>query len=209
MEILLEKLGKRYRKEWIFRGLNEQLKSGERIAITGPNGSGKSTLMKILSGHLSPSKGKIYFQLDKETLDPDALYRQVSFASPYMELIEEFRLKEAIRFHQQFKPFQQGIELSDFLDILGLNVASDREIRYFSSGMKQRLKLLLAILSDSSLLLLDEPTTNLDHQGMNWYHQLISDYAQNRTVIVASNIPEDFQFCSREVNIMDYKKRKN
>lgn len=208
MEVRLENLGKRYRHEWIFRGISQTLSQPHSVAITGPNGSGKSTLMRILAGHLSPSNGKITFSRQDQALDPDKVYQQVSFASPYMELIEEFRLEEAIRFHQQFKPFLNEMDLDKFLEILGLPVARGREIRYFSSGMKQRLKLLLAILSDTPLLLLDEPTTNLDRQGMQWYHKLIQQYGNNRLIIVASNIPEDFRFCTQEINIQDYKKKR-
>jgi ABC-type multidrug transport system ATPase subunit len=208
MEVRLENLGKRYRHEWIFRGISQTLSQPHSVAITGPNGSGKSTLMRILAGHLSPSNGKITFSRQGQALDPDKVYQHVSFASPYMELIEEFRLEEAIRFHQQFKPFLNEMDLDKFLEILGLPVARGREIRYFSSGMKQRLKLLLAILSDTPLLLLDEPTTNLDRQGMQWYHKLIQQYGNNRLIIVASNIPEDFRFCTQEINIQDYKKKR-
>lgn len=209
MKVLLNDVGKRYRREWIFRGLSLTLESEKAYALTGHNGSGKSTLMRILSGHLSPTTGSISFLSDTGEAIQDDFYKYISFASPYMELIEEFTLEEAVEFHQQFKPFIAGITPEEFYDILALARAKGREIRFFSSGMKQRLKLLLAILSDSTLVLLDEPGTNLDKQGINWYLDLIGRYAKNRLVVVASNVPDDFQFCTEKVDITHYKPRLN
>ena len=207
MELRLAKLGKRYRYEWIFRNINLELKTGERLAITGANGAGKSTLMKILSGHLRPSEGSFQSSYQGKEIDADTIYQHVSYAAPYIELIEELSLREAIRFHQNFKPLLPSLSPKGLLDRIQFTKSNrDKLIRYFSSGMKQRLKLLLAICSDTPLLLLDEPTTNLDRQGMDWYQELIQDYGQNRTIIVASNVEEDFQFCDRKISIMDYKK---
>lgn len=205
MHIVLENIGKRYRFEWIFRHLDFSFKSGGRYAILGPNGSGKSTLMKVLSGHLSPSRGQIQFLDGEEKIDPDELYRSVSYAAPYIELIEEFSLREAIRFHQSFKPFLQNLQVDDLIEILGFEKSVDKEIRFFSSGMKQRLKLVLAICSDSELLLLDEPTTNLDVQGAEWYRSLVDRFLGDRTVIVASNVEADYAFCEEVIRVLDYK----
>ncbi len=208
MDIVLKDVGKRYRLEWIFRQLDYRFNSGGRYAILGPNGSGKSTLMKILSGHLSPSKGQIDFQTATQKFDRDDLYRQVSYAAPYIELIEEFQLLEAIRFHQGFKPLLDGLDAEAVVTLLGFQKSRHKEIRFFSSGMKQRLKLALAICSDTALLLLDEPTTNLDTQGMDWYRQLVAQYGGDRTIIVASNIEGDYTFCEEQLDIMDWKKRR-
>lgn len=206
MQITLQQVSKRYRYDWIFKGIDYQFNASNRYAVTGPNGSGKSTLMKVLSGHLSPSKGAVEFMGDGEKIAPEAVYRQVSYAAPYMELIEEFTLREALVFHQQFKPFVQGRNPEDLLDLLAFPKARDKQIRHFSSGMKQRLKLALAFCSQSSLLLLDEPTTNLDKQGVDWYLHLVENFLGKRTVIVASNVEVDYGFCEGRLNILDYKK---
>lgn len=208
MDIILENIGKRYRFEWIFRHIDYTFKSGGRYAILGPNGSGKSTLMKVLSGHLTPSKGKIQFQQSGQKTDPDQLYRSISYAAPYIELIEEFGLREAIVFHQKFKPFIQNLQVDDLIEILGFEKSIDKEIRFFSSGMKQRLKLVLAICSEANLLLLDEPTTNLDVQGADWYRDLIDRFLGDRTVIVASNVEGDYGFCEERLSVLDWKRRK-
>jgi ABC-type multidrug transport system ATPase subunit len=203
--IQLQNAGKRYRLEWIFRGLNQTFQSGERYAILGPNGSGKSTLLKVLSGHLSPSKGKIVFQLDGSDITAEQTYRQVAYAAPYIELIEEFTLQEALNFHARLKPLLPDMTAATMYDLLQLARSRDKEIRFFSSGMKQRVKLALAICSHTPILLLDEPATNLDEQGVAWYKQLISTYAARRLVIIASNDAHDAEFCPQHLNILDYK----
>lgn len=205
MQINLQKISKRYRFEWIFRKIDFTFNSKGRYAILGPNGSGKSTLMKILSGHLTPSKGTIQFENQSTKIKVDDVYKQVAYAAPYIELIEEFSLLETIKFHRQFKPFLKELQPEDLIDLLQFSKSKNKEVRFFSSGMKQRLKLILAICSDTPLLLLDEPTTNLDEQGMAWYTSLINEFGQDRTIIVASNVKVDYDFCDESIEIMDYK----
>lgn len=205
MKIELKKVAKRYRMEWILREVSLNLESGHYYAITGPNGSGKSTLLKVLSGHLSPSKGQRIFSVDGKNLDIDQVYQHLSFAAPYLDLVEEFTLKEALNFHQKFKPFYHQMTTKQMIEVLGFKRSQNKFIRNFSSGMKQRLKLALAICSKTSILLLDEPTTNLDQQGISWYHQLINDFTNNRLVVIASNVEEDLIFCETKINMLDFK----
>jgi ABC-type multidrug transport system ATPase subunit len=212
--IQLDKIGKRFRYEWIFRHISTTFEQGRRYAILGPNGVGKSTLMKILSGHLTPSEGKMSVQFEGKILEDDAIYRHVSYAAPYIELIEEFTLTEAIDFHIKFHPLSKSLTINDLIDILGFQKSKDKEVRYFSSGMRQRLKLALAICSESPILLLDEPTTNLDVQGVEWYRTLMRQYTGSssetqegatRLVVVASNAEHDYDFCDATMNILDFK----
>lgn len=205
MRIELEQVAKRFRREWILRKVDLTIEAGKSYAIAGPNGSGKSTLLRLLSGHLTPSKGKIRYFSNRQAIDLDQVYRYLSFAAPYIELIEELTLTEALRFHRQFQPFLPGIEDQAIIDRLALPGAASKPIRHFSSGMKQRLKLALAICSDTALLLLDEPTTNLDQQGIDWYLGLIDTFKIDRTIVVASNVEVDFGFCTERVNILEYK----
>jgi len=206
MEIELREVAKRYRFEWIFRNINYHFNSQHRYAILGNNGTGKSTFLKILSGHLTPSKGKIIFTNDGKALEIEQVYQQVAYAAPYIDLIEEFTLKEAIDFQQKFKPLQDGLNTKKLIELLGFQKSVDKEVKFFSSGMKQRLKLALAICGKTNLLLLDEPTTNLDQQGMNWYQDLLDKYSANRLLIIASNVEADYQRCDQFLNIMDFKK---
>lgn len=205
MQIQLTDAGKRFRFDWIFRGLNYTFLSGQRYALLGPNGSGKSTLMKVLSGHLSLSKGKIVFQDKQQTLDPEHVYRQVSYAAPYIELIEEFTLAETLDFHLRLKPLLPGLSPEQLYELLELPRARHKELRFFSSGMKQRVKLALAVCSDTPVLLLDEPTTNLDVQAVAWFKRLVEQYAGERLLVIASNDPGDLELCREQLSILDYK----
>lgn len=206
MEIILNNIAKRYLYDWVFRNLTIHFKTTNRYAILGANGSGKSTLLKVLSGHLSPSKGTIQYKINSQEISKDDIYKHISFASPYIDLIEEFTLLESIQFHQQFKPFFNNLNTNDFLDLIQLKKAKDKEIRFFSSGMKQRLKLGLAICSNTSLLLLDEPTATLDEKSVEWFHLLLEKYTSNRLIIIASNEARDVKSCQEIINILDYKK---
>jgi ABC-type multidrug transport system ATPase subunit len=205
VNIQVQNIGKRYRLEWIFRGLNQTFRAGDRWAILGPNGSGKSTLMKVLSGHLSPSKGEIAYWHHEHKVKEEDMYKKVGYAAPYIELIEELTLEEALRFHAKLKPLLPGFSPAALYDLLALPKTRQKEIRFFSSGMKQRLKLVFAICSDTPILLLDEPATNLDVQGIEWYKRLIAEYAAQRLVIIASNDPHDAEFCPNHLNILDFK----
>jgi ABC-type multidrug transport system ATPase subunit len=205
MRIECSNLGKRYRYEWIFRGLDYTFESGESYAITGPNGSGKSTLMRLLSGHLTPSKGKIKFEISGQCIDVDDVYTSLAYAAPYIDLIEEFTLTETINFHLSLREAQPGIKPNDLIDLLGFEKSVEKQIRHFSSGMKQRLKLALTLTSNASLILLDEPNTNLDQQGTAWYMQLVERFSNGKTIIVASNVSADYSFCRKTINIMNYK----
>ena len=208
MEIILNNITKRYLYDWIFRNINQHFSTPTRYAILGANGSGKSTLLKILSGHLSPTKGTIDYKLNDQVLDKEDVYQHLSFASPYIDLIEEFTLSETVDFHKEFKPFQNNLSTDNFLEIIQLKKAKDKEVRFFSSGMKQRLKLGLAICADTSLLLLDEPTATLDEKSVDWFHQLLEKYAANRLIVIASNEERDVVTCQERINILDYKKKR-
>jgi ABC-type multidrug transport system ATPase subunit len=141
----------------------------------------------------------------RSTVDNASLYQHLSIAAPYLELVEEMTATEALKFHAAFKPLLDNISIQEILTIVGLKDAANKQIRYYSSGMKQRMKLAQAIFSDAPILLLDEPCTNLDAVGYELYHQLIKDYCSNKLVIVCSNDPHEYDFCKERIDIMAYK----
>ncbi|WP_316827567.1 ABC transporter ATP-binding protein [Pedobacter miscanthi] len=204
MNITLQNVGRRFNKEWIFRDLSTEFSSGNSYAILGPNGSGKSTLLSVLNGSLSPSEGKIFFS-DTTEIPVENIYRYISFAAPYLELVETFTLKEIIDFHFKFKNFAPGLDGKKLIGVLGLEKAANKEIKYFSSGMKQRTKLALACCTDTPILFLDEPTSNLDVQGINWYRELIENFGKDRLMIIGSNQIQEYDFCNIQIQISDYK----
>jgi len=201
MQISLAEACKRFNKEWIFKNLNFQFEAGKHYALVGNNGSGKSTLLQIIAGYSSLTKGSI----DWSPCDANNIYEQISFAAPYLELVEEFTATEQFEFQAQFKPIQKELSTEKILELIGLKNAAHKQIRYYSSGMKQRLKLALAIFSDCPILLLDEPCSNLDKEGYALYDTLIKDFAMHKLIIVGSNDPAEYHFCKAQVNLMDYK----
>jgi ABC-type multidrug transport system ATPase subunit len=207
ISIHADKLGKRFNREWIFRHFTEEITAGEKLVITGSNGSGKSTLLLMLAGYIVPTEGKLDWEQEGKTLEKESWYKLTSFASPAMELIEEFTPVEAVRHQATFKAFQRDIPLSGILQIAELEKSKGKYIKHFSSGMKQRLKLTLAILADCPLLFLDEPVTNLDKNAIQWYARMIEQYAMHKTIVVCSNqVREEYAFCQREISVNDYKK---
>ncbi|MEO6904438.1 MAG: ATP-binding cassette domain-containing protein [Bacteroidia bacterium] len=209
MQIQLSNVGKRYNYEWIFRYINQEFISENNYVILGANGSGKSTLLQIIAGSTTTSEGSITYNKDdqkKNSISEDTVYTQLSFAAPYLELFEEFTLFESIVFHAKFKPFFVGLDTAEIINLLEFKKAKNKQLKYFSSGMKQRVRLAFAILSNTPLLLLDEPTSNLDKVAIDWYQNLINIYSANRLIIVASNQQEhEYFICNKQINIEDYK----
>lgn len=205
MDIKLSAAGRRFNQEWIFRDISYTFAGGQKYAILGPNGSGKSTLLSLILGNLSPSEGEVSYSADGNAIPEAEWYRQSSFAAPYLDLVEEFTLQETIAFHFKFKDLIPGLNLRAVLDLLGLSRSEDKALKYFSSGMKQRTKLALACCTDAPLLLLDEPTSNLDVQGVSWYQDLIAQFAAKKMVIIGSNQENEYKFCDHHLQISDYK----
>lgn len=210
MNITLQNLGRRYNREWIFRHVDYTFSFGKRYAILGPNGSGKSTLLKVISGSLAPSEGEIVYEnIHARPIPTEDVYQQLTIAAPYMELVEEFTLRELIAFHFKFKSYLPGFDLEEVVRTLYLEKALDKEIRFFSSGMKQRVKLALACCSSGSIVLLDEPMSNLDTAGEDWYLSLVEHtIGADRILIIASNQEKEYAFCDEQIDINSYKQEK-
>ncbi len=205
MKINLEHIGRRFNREWIFKDVNYIFESGISYAILGANGAGKSTLLQIISGSLTSSEGIITYSKDNILLNPENVFKHLSMAAPYLELIEEFTLRELIDFHFRFKKYLPGLDRDLLVDLTGLKRSENKAIKNFSSGMKQRVKLALAFCSDTEIILLDEPVSNLDQQGVEWYLSLIEKYASGRILIICSNQIQEYSFCKMQLNIADYK----
>ena len=205
MNITLHNTGKRFNREWVFRHCSYTFTAGKNYAITGPNGSGKSTLLQVIAGATLHNEGTIEYNDGQRTTPNEQHFSNISIAAPYLELIEEMTAKEMLSFHSKFKPLIQSLSIEEMLRIVGLENAINKQLRYFSSGMKQRLKLAQAFFSNTPILLLDEPTTNLDADGIQLYLSLIANYTKDKLVIVSSNVKEEYGFCEEVIEIGNYK----
>lgn len=199
IQVTLEQASRRFGDEVIIRDLTYRFGPGDAYAVLGPNGSGKSTMIALLAGMLDPTAGTVSYNRGGETMDPEQLYRFVSLAAPYLHLDGVLTLREAFDMHASFKPFRKSVDPAGAIEKLGLHPHRDKALKDLSSGMLQRVRLGLAIFTDTPLLLLDEPCTNLDRENVRLYHELISEHGKDRTLIVASNYrEEDVAFCREE-----------
>lgn len=206
MNIVLKNIGKRYQKEWIFQNIDMSFQQNDKVAILGGNGSGKSTLLQIISGYLTPSEGSVSWTNRREQIGVAEVFRSVSLATPYMALYDEFTLEENYHFFTSFKALRNVTTASEFAHEIELTKALKKPLKEFSSGMRQRVKLGLAIMADSDFLLLDEPSSHLDANAIEWYNKLVLKYGSDRIVFVASNKEEsEIPFCNKRIEIADFK----
>jgi ABC-type multidrug transport system ATPase subunit len=203
MKISLQDCGKSFNRKWLFKDLNCTLEAGESWAFLGPNGSGKSTLCLLLAGQVWPTEGGINWEYNGKNIERNHIFSLIALASPAMELPEEFSLAEVIAMHGRVKPFSVADAQKELLELCGFaKGVLQKPILNFSSGMKQRVKLAIAAMSDTPLLLLDEPLTNLDKAGLDVYENIRKNYCTNRLVVVASNREDEYKNCSRSLRIM-------
>jgi ABC-type multidrug transport system ATPase subunit len=206
LTITVDNLSKRFNREWIFRHLSYQFDCGKIYAVTGPNGSGKSTLLQVVWGQVPQSSGAILYRKGESRIAVEETFRHLSIATPYMDLIEEFTLAEMLNFHFKLKKLRGGYTLEDLPSIMYLEDATDKQLINFSSGMRQRVKLGLALYTDADVYFLDEPGTNLDERAFGWYIRELEKLGKNVIVLIASNDPAEYPASATVLNIMDYKK---
>ena len=205
MKISLEHISKKFQRYWIFKDINYNFTAPGAYALLGANGSGKSTLLRIIAGMQNPSKGKLHVEVNGKHLEARELFPYISYCAPGMEIVEELTLRELLQFHFTFKKTLQGLSIEQIISTIGLKAAADKPIADYSSGMKQRVKLAQAFFSDTPVLLLDEPCTNLDNAGVEQYRELIETYTKRRLVIVASNDVREYFFCKEKIDVEAYK----
>lgn len=201
MDLSIQKLTKAFNEKSVFKDLTFEVRAGSRFAISGPNGSGKSTLLKIISGGALPSSGKVQYTLNGKNIAEEHLFRHVHFVAPYNTVIEELTLRELFNLHQRLGLLKSFSTFDEWLLKLDYNFIGDQRIKMYSSGMKQRVKLGLALLDDRPLILLDEPGSNLDQKGKSWMNSLFTSLRNNQTLIIASNDMSEINFCKEILNL--------
>jgi ABC-type multidrug transport system ATPase subunit len=206
LTITVNDLCKRFNREWIFRHLNFQFLPGTTYAVTGPNGSGKSTLLQVLWGQLPQSSGDIHYQKGTQQIAVEDVFRHVSIATPYMDLIDEFTLREMLDFHFRLKKLRNGLHVEDLFSRMYLEEATEKQLINFSSGMKQRVKLALAFYTEADVYFLDEPGTNLDQRAFEWYLTHLGQVSPQAMIFIASNNEEEYPEKATVLNIRDFKR---
>ena len=204
MQIVLKKLTKKFNKQIIFTNLDFVFEANQSYAITGYNGSGKSTLIQIIYNYNTFSNGEINYYLNNNLIEENT-QTYMAFASPYLELPEELTLQEIIDFHFNIKSKRSELDLNQLIVESNLLDQKHKLIKNFSSGMKQRAKLILAFATQCNVLLLDEPCSNFDEAGILWYKKCIQVLNNKCTIIVASNQLYEYEFCEKVIDITNFK----
>lgn len=206
LRLTVENVGQKFGRRVLFRRLSFELKGGQTLAITGPNGSGKTTLLRILAGVLKPSTGDVRLSLNGETVPPDDHPLRTGFVAPYINVYDGFTARENLLFLARLRRLPDAAKrIEEVLDLVGLSQRADDLVGTYSSGMKQRVKFAAATLTEPPLLLLDEPSTNLDAAGLTMVRQVIEmQLAARRLLIIATNDREEAQTCERILSIPDY-----
>jgi len=202
VSITADGIEKKYNRRKIFSNINFALRENDSLAITGRNGSGKSTLLKIISGALSPTEGEISLTIENKNVAASDRFTLVGFVAPYLQLYDEFTALENLRLLRRIR----GIRTSDetILALLRRVNLFDRRndfVRTYSSGMKQRLKYAFALLHEPPVLLLDEPASNLDDEGIATVRQIIEEQKKKGILIIATNEQHDAELCQQTIDL--------
>jgi len=200
------KLKKTFGRRLIFNNINFSLSGNLIFGITGANGSGKSTLIKIIAGINSPTAGKISYLYKENEIIPEKLHNFIGFVSPYLVLYDEFSAWENLNYFANIRDIEFNKEkIEHLLNQFLLYNRKDDLLKTYSSGMKQRMKFIFALMHSPRLILLDEPTSNLDDEGKESVYGIIEEEGKNNIVIVASNEKSDLQFCKEKIKLENFK----
>ena len=201
MKISCSKLGIHFNYKYLFKQVSLEFELGKAYGLLGPNGTGKSTLLKILSGFMEATDGSIEYNDEGTVINPTDYYKYISYVAPYMDLFEELTLIELLELHFKLKPLKPDYSIEKIIKILGFEGKEGRELRFFSSGMKQKLKLALGLYTDTPILILDEPCTNMDSNAKLWYQMELNTIINKRLILIATNDLEDIEQCTVKIDL--------
>jgi len=207
LSIHTKDLTKKYSGKTIFKGISFELSAGDSAVIVGRNGSGKSTLMKIIAGIISPSSGSMKFKNSGNEIEMNEVKKKLGFVSPYLNLYDELSAIENLRLFSGLKSDREvnDGELMNLLELTGLADRRNDEVKTYSSGMKQKLKISFALLNEPELLMLDEPRSNLDRSGIETMERIAEKQKDKGILIIATNDEDDLKLCSKRINIEEHK----
>jgi len=192
-------ISKKFGNTRLFSNVNFLLNKGDSFFITGPNGSGKSTLMQILAGIQKSSSGNIIYTSGGTVID-SSLYKEIyGFTGPQVNSYDMLTASENLKFTVSQKVDEKKI--NEYLEKFGLYRHRTKPVKYYSSGMKQRLRLIHALINDRKILMLDEPCTNLDSKGRDILYETINEIKNNKIIIIATNESDDIKLCARGINL--------
>jgi heme exporter protein A len=182
----------------VFDGITASVGHGEVLVVTGPNGSGKSTLLMVIAGLLRPTRGRVVAALDGKPLALADRREWLGMVAPDLTLYPELTALENLRFFEQVRGrVPREKELAALLERVGLAGRGQDQVGTFSSGMRQRLKYAFALAHAPRVLLLDEPTANLDVAGVSMVEGVIAEQRRRGVLVLATNEPEEVRHGDR------------
>jgi len=202
----LNKLTKSFGRRLIFKDLDAEFLSGNIYGFAGSNGSGKSTLAQIVAGIISPTSGEVIHKKNNSVIHSDNIHQHLGFVSPYLILYDEFSAEENLFHSLKIRGLKQNAETMDSLfNEFDLYDRKKDLLKGYSSGMKQRIKFIFALIHNPDILIFDEPTSNLDTKGKDSVYKIINSESKNKLVILASNEESDLSLCSSTIHVEEFK----
>jgi len=203
ISITVNGVAKDFNRRTIFKDISFSLSSPGSMAITGKNGAGKSTLSKILAGLVSATRGSIAYSIDGRPMGIEEFKHHIGFVSPYLNLYDEFTAIENLKILSRIRTVSHTNDerIRDMLLLVGLWNRRDDIVGTFSSGMKQRLKYTFALLHTPPVLILDEPTSNLDDEGMEIVKHIMQEQLKSNILVIATNNREEAHGCTQQLHV--------
>ncbi len=204
-KLTFSKVTKTFGRRLIFKNINREFTSGNIYGFSGRNGSGKSTLIKIASGIISPTQGNVEHEMNGQKIIPEKLHNYLGFVSPYLVLYDEFTADENLFHFSRIRGVGYNSKRAKYL-LNEFELLKRRKdyLKGYSSGMKQRMKFIFALLHNPEILFLDEPTSNLDNSGKQKVYEIIKNEGKDKLVIIASNEQSDLDLCSEILDIESF-----
>lgn len=203
MKLQAQNISKYFGEKMIFEDINFELSGGQSAAIIGPNGSGKTTLVKIICNLIRPTKGNIVYSVNDTPVGMDNIYKNIGLVSPYLELYEDLTARENLLFFAKLKKVTEAQNrISELMSQLNLSGRENDQVKTYSSGMRQRLKYVFALLDKPRVLILDEPTSNLDTDGTDRVYQIMEEQKKKNILILATNDSNDLKYGDFQVAVV-------
>lgn len=202
MRLTVQNLRKDFTEKTIFKDLCFEAASGQGLAVLGPNGSGKTTLLRVLANLTRPTSGEVSYHDDTNEIRLDSIYREIGYLGPYLELYQDLTARENLEFFSKIRGLDNfKSRISELMDKFGLNGRDDDTVKTYSSGMKQRLKYIFALLHQPQILFVDEPRSNLDESGIHTVYEVLTEYKKEHLLIIATNDKKDLKLTDLRVRV--------
>ncbi len=210
IKITINKLTKRFGKTPVFSGVDMDCQLPGIYGVSGNNGAGKTTFLKIIAGVMKPTSGEVLIKINDYKILAERTYRHTAFAAPYLNLYDEFSAEENLRLTAGLRSEKYDSKRAEYLlHKVSLYSKKNELLKNYSSGMKQKVKLINSLLAESLLIIWDEPFTNMDSEGKEAVTALIRPEAEKKIILIASNREDELALCGSVLDLNSFSKKGN